>query len=207
MARKIRQRKNHSRLNQRLIGNKQKFAKRAMSRGIRNTKQLSDFTGIQREKLCAIEDEVKFAHRASGKPLPENTVERLLISGELSISEIIKLTGYSRQAVDKAEARLDKRGFEVKIYPKSRTPPMKLARGAVIFRVYKEVEGLSHTNSALRAGAFEGIPSAIIKLSKKPGFFERVKSIGNGSYWRRALKQLEPWIREAEINNGKKFKA
>jgi len=187
---KIRQRNSHSHLNKRLLEDKQRFVKKAMGRGIRNTKQLSDFTSIKREKILAIEEEVKFAHRASGRLLPENTVERLLISGEFSASEIIKLTGFSRQLVGHAKAKLAGKGFEMNISPNSRTPPMKLARGAIVFRVYREVAGLSHTTSALRAGAFEEIPSVTIKLSKKPDFFERIKSIGNGSFWRKG--KFEP---------------
>ncbi len=206
--RKAKQRPVHTRLNPNLAGKEKDFVRRAMKWGIRNKKQLKNFTNLSPEKIIQIEDEMKFRHRAQGLFPPKNAVERLCINGELSSREISKLSGRSPKSVAMTRHGLAEKGINTRVYPGFRTPPFKVARSIIAYRVYRELGGLSVNKSSIRASSIENISTNGIErwIHKHPGIAKRIEKLSGGIYWKKALKQMEPWIRQKEKEFGKKFK-
>jgi len=204
MPRKAVLRKNHTRLNPKLKGRKEEFVKRAMGSGIRSIEQLSEFTGLSIDRIKRIEEEVKFSHRAVGEHFPQNAVEKLLINGELSVKEITKLTGKSVKVVQNTRSNLRKKGVETAITTSSSIPPLKIARTAIAYRFFRETARLSKLKSRLRAMNIDKVePETIDKwFLRHSDFLETVKKAGNGRYYKKALEQMQPWLKE----RGKEFK-
>jgi len=194
------QRKNHTRLNPKLKGKKEEFVKRAMSRGIRNTERLSEFTSQSIDGIKKIEEEVKFLHRVRGRSLPLNATERLLINGELSVEEIMKVTGKTGTAIHAIKNKLKSRGVETTITSSSHIPPMKIARAVIAYSFFREIGRLTKEKSRLRAMGIDKVESETINkwFRTHPDFLEMTKKAGNGRYYKKALEQMKPWIKERE---------
>ena len=206
----VKQRAGHTHLSPKLAGEKERFVRRAISFGIRNIGQLEKFTSLPKERRIQLEEDVEFSHRIQGKPLPHNAVERLVISGELSVREISELTGKTPVQVNKARQRLAKRGIETSVTLTTHMPPLKTARTLIAYHVFIELGGLSPRESRIRASAIDNIEPETIRywFKRHPDYLEKAKKLSGGRYWNKALKQMEPWIKskEKEFDNGKKFK-
>jgi len=203
-GRVVRLRKGHKQLNPRLRGKEETLIMRAFRMGVTNVSQLAKVTGLPKHKVKELLDKAKFMARAMGKPLPRSAVERMLINGELSISEIAKIAHTTPHAVSRARAHLKERGV-LTLIPGSILPPMVVARTILRYEVLRQISGKSKTWCGIAAGV-ETTGDKIHSWERRvPNIFKDVKTISDGVYWEKAQEQLKGWIKEQERIYGKKY--
>ena len=198
-------RKGHTVLNKRLHGQEERFVERAISMGIGSTSSLSKHTGLPRSEIEYIRDIVHYKARAQGRNLPHNSVERLLMNGELTVSEIAKLCKVTPKYVKNRRYYLKQQGIITRI-PGSYYPPVKVARILLRYDVLRKLAGLSKLRCDIKATVMERVDGSVSRFfTRNPNILKDVRTINNGIYWRKAREQLKEWVEEQEQKYGKKY--
>jgi len=178
----------------RLKGKEEAFAERAVRLGIGSVAQLSEYTGVPKQRIYAIMNRIL----ETGKPLhaksfKQRRIDFLLVQGEHTPEEIARATRVSRDWVVESRTALKREGIPTNLKG-AQIPIARLARAAYRLSVLQEKKpGLKKFLYDVAAGNDMENYALRLCLSNHPNLIADVKRFAGGRHWKQAVKEHENW--------------
>jgi menaquinone-dependent protoporphyrinogen IX oxidase len=170
---------------------RERLAGRALSLGLSDERQLSQFTGLPVQKIEGIRAQLRLENRLPKSSWENRKAQAFLVEGERTIEEISKRTGLTKNTIMKIRQELKENGIETNIGSLN-TPLARLAR-ALYRRSILEQAGIRLGVLTEAAGKDIEISTLAKLLRTSPGLTDKIRAFDNGRHWKKAKSDLKNW--------------